>query len=136
MNHGPDGWLTLADASRVSATTSEAMRKRISRGMVEAVKVSRRWYVNPDSLATDVRTPTESVRTEADSNEPDTVALLRELVTTQHKHIETLERQLDEKDAQLQAMHVHLERLTRALPAPSADTESKPHRRLRWWPFG
>ena len=131
----PDTWPTLAQSAELEGITTEAMRKRITRGQVDAQKVGNRWRVNPDSL-------TGQDRTEADSasgqdRTRDDGATLREVVAAQRAHIETLTRELDQRNAELRSFHLQVERLTKALPAPEDDDahgkDGSGQPRARWW---
>lgn len=131
----PERWLTLAEAAAIEGTTTEALRKRIKRGLLDAKKDGGRWCVKPGTVSRHVQTEPDSAPSSTWNSE--TVAALREVIDTQRQHVKTLTEQLEAKDSELRAMHVHIERLTRALPPPE-DQRAEPERktkRPRWWPF-
>lgn len=125
-----DNWPTLAEAAAVEGVSTEALRKRITRGQLEAVKVEGRWRVNPDSLTRHVRTDGQT-RPDTSGAESETATILRDLVEAQRQHIETLTAELAQVHHEVRALHQHLDRLTRALPKP----EDEQPKRRRWWPF-
>jgi len=133
----PDKWPTLAEAAKVEGITVEALRKRITRGQVDAQKVGGRWYVNPDSLTGHDRTEADNVSGQGRTSAQVDGATLREVIEAQRAHIETLTRELDLRNAELYSMHLQAERLTDALPAPKDDNASGKDEsgqpRARWW---
>ena len=131
-----ESWLTLTEAAAAEGISTEALRKRIKRGKADAQKVGGRWYVNPDRLTGQDRTEADNVSGQDQTTTGNDGATLREVVEAQRAHIESLERELDQRNAELRSFHLQVERLTNALPAPDDDAsgEDESGQSLtRWW---
>jgi len=135
-----ESWLTLAEVAEQQGVTTEAIRKRIKSGKIEALKVKGRWRIIPE--LDEPNQPNQPTPTNTNQQKPtgtrDGGATLREVVEAQRAHIESLERELDQRNAELRSFHLQIERLTAALPAPEDNDasmgkhqsgQSKP----RWW---
>ena len=134
-------WPTLAEAAKTEGITTEAMRKRITRGQVDAQKVGNRWRVNPNSLTRQDRTETDKAPGQDRTTTGDGGATLREVVEAQRAHIESLERELAHRNAEVRELHEDIaamnKQLTVALPAPNDDASMGQHQSgqspTRWW---
>jgi len=103
--------IRVADAARVLGVSADAVRARIRRGSLDGVKVGGRWFVALPKRDTD--------RTKHDTDRMPTGQAAE--VETLRRYVARLESELDERNAQLRAQAMMIERLTRALPSPAED---------------
>jgi len=101
VDNGPDNspdFLDIHEAAKVLDLSTEALRKRISRGKIEAVKEDGHWFVQVlDSSQDSVRTSPDKVQT-TDGQHIDAKELA---IAAMEARVASLEAQLLSKDEQL-----------------------------------
>jgi len=130
----PD-FVDIHQAAKVLDLTLDALRKRITRGTVEAVKENGHWRVHIDGNTLDTdRTGLDGDQTSLDDDrtptgpEVDGAALA---LAAQDARITSLESQLAAKDDQLQAKDTQIDQLHRLLATTAL--QAAPAR--PWWRF-
>jgi len=122
--HRPDDhpdYLDIHEAAKALDVSPEALRKRITRGTIKAVKKGGHWYVQiEDNHPDDVRT---EVRSKQDDNGLALAAM--------EARIESLEAQLSSKDRQIEAREREVGELHRLL----AQTALNAAPARPWWRF-
>lgn len=113
--------VTIQEAAHTLGIAESTVRRRIRNGELEGQQMPTpqgyTWLVDlPDDLA---------IEKEAEQEIGVESGLLRELVDSLRSHVNGLEGQLGTKDRQIEQLHVLLQQVQAALPAPS---ERKP-----WW---
>jgi len=120
---------TLTEAAAMLGVSTRTVRRRLQSRKLEGEKVSGSWVVYLRTLPGMGSGQTGQV--------PDTAGQvpdrLSAVVEAQQRHIETLERELEQRNSELRAMHLQVERLTRALPAPEDPKEGEPVARQSLW---
>jgi len=124
--HRPDDhpdYLDMHEAAKALDVSPEALRKRITRGTIKAVKRGGHWYVqiadnHPDSVRTEVR-----------SNQDDHVDGKDLALAAMEARIESLEVQLSSKDRQIEAREREVGELHRLL----AQTALNAAPARPWW---
>jgi hypothetical protein len=154
----PDSLLPFAEAAAQLGISREALRKRITRGRVTALRRGGQWFVNlnhnghePDTL--DVSDSPDSVRTRSrpsvlsGSGGAAEIRRLEELVASQRDELSFLREQLQgEQEArrrEVSELHILLQRAQAPVPLPAGadhEDENQPtpvepaqERRRRWW---
>ena len=116
--------VTIQEAAHTLGIAESTVRRRLRNGELEGEQMPTpqgyTWLVElPEDLTKD-----EEAR-ENDLQPTAGTGLMRELVDSLRSHVNGLEGQLSTKDRQIEQLHVLLQQVQAALPAPS---ESK-----RWW---
>lgn len=114
--HDAGQGITVEQAAAALGITVAAVRKRLERGQLSGERQGRRWIVfldddpppRPAHGATGDRTQ-DKARQDAGQGELDVL----------RQYVDTLKDQLAIKDQQVMALSLTVERLTRALPAPT-----------------
>lgn len=110
---------TVAEAAEALGITRDAVRKRISRGTMEAEKgEDGSWIVFLDDGA--------QGKTDGQDNDD---SHYWELINDQRQEIERLRQELQQKDEWITKL---IERIPPQLPAPEPEPEQQPERRP-WW---
>ncbi len=125
--HRPDDhpdYLDIHEAAQALHVSPEALRKRITRGTIKAVKKNGHWYVqiednHPDSVRTEVQSS-------QDGYDGKDLAL-----AAMEARIESLEAQLSSKDRQIEAREREVGELHRLL----AQTALNAAPARPWWRF-
>ena len=158
-----DSFFPFAEAAVQLGISHEALRKRITRGRVRALRRGGQWFVNlnhnghqPDTR--DASDSPDTVRTrprpsvQSNSSAIAETRRLEELVAAQRDELRFLREQLQgEQEArrrEVSELHILLQRAqaSGALPAgvthddepqpsPLEPSPESPHRRRWWWPF-
>jgi len=126
--HHPDDhpdYLDIHEAAKALDVSPEALRKRITRGTIKAVKKGGHWYVQIEDNHPD------SVRTEVRSNQDDYVNGKDLALAAMEDRIESLEAQLSSKDRQIEAREREVGELHRLL----AQTALNAAPARPWWRF-
>jgi predicted transcriptional regulator len=119
------GW-TVAEVADKLRITPEAVRKRISRGTLEADKGrDNTWTVYLDENTPD---RTEH-RTEGETKELEETGHFWELINDQKQEIERLRQELERERLRVDLL---IERIPPQLPAPEEERENKTGRKS-WW---
>jgi len=138
----PSGYVPVPRAARMLSLSQDALRKRIQRGTVAAEKVGGRWYVLvlpgqtvlPETGQQDAETGQRDTEAGQDATERDTVSGQQDVsVAFLLRYVDRLEQELDQRNAELRALHLQNERLTRALPAPDLGNEQAHGSAVRSW---
>jgi len=123
--HRPDDhpdYLDIHEAAKALDVSPEALRKRITRGTIKAVKKGGHWYVQIEDNHPD------SVRTEVPNNRDDHGDKDLALAAMEAR-IESLEAQLSSKDRQIEAREREVGELHRLL----AQTALNAAPARPWW---
>lgn len=118
----PDG-VGLSEAAAQLGITSEALRKRIARGSVQATRWRGRWFVQVSGR--------ESGRVSSQS--PDASGRVSGEVVRLRDEVLWLREELGRRDRQVEQLHTLLAQAQRVLPAPVAEVSQTVRR--RWWRF-
>jgi len=124
--HHPDDhpdYLDIHEAAKALDVSPEALRKRITRGTIKAVKKGGHWYVQIEDNHPD------SVRTEVQSNQDDHVDGKDLALAAMEARITSLEAQLSSKDRQIEAREREVGELHRLL----AQTALNAAPARPWW---
>ena len=113
--------LTVAEAADVLGISRDAVRKRIARGTLQAIKQDGEWAIDLD----DGDQPKTEGKTEDDSH-------FWELIQDQKEEIERLRREVDKKDAWISDL---IQRIPPQLPAPAEQEQAAQAERRPWWKF-
>jgi len=124
--HRPDDhpdYLDIHEAAKALDVSPEALRKRITRGTIKAVKRGGHWHIqiednHPDSIQTEVRN-------NQDHGDKDLA------LAAMDARIESLEAQLSSKDRQIEAREREVGELHRLL----AQTALNAAPARPWWRF-
>jgi len=105
---GPD-FLDIHEAAKALDLSTEALRKRISRGKIEAIKEDGHWFVQVlDSSQDGVRTSPDEVQTTAgqhvDAQEL-AIAAMEARIASLEDHLVSTREQLQAKDTQIDQLH-------------------------------
>jgi len=122
--HRPDDhpdYLDIHEAAKALDVSPEALRKRITRGTIKAVKKGGHWYVQINDNHPD------SIRTEVQSNQDHGDKELA--LAAMEARIESLEAQLSSKDRQIEAREREVGELHRLL----AQTALNAATARPWW---
>jgi len=121
--------VSLTEAASMLGVSTRTVRRRLQSGKLEGEKVSGSWVVYLRTLP--------GIGSRQTGQAPDTAGQvpdsLSAVVEAQQRHIETLERELEQRNSELRAMHLQVERLTRALPAPEDSENSESAGGQSWW---
>jgi len=126
--HRPDDhpdYLDIHEAAKALDVSPEALRKRITRGTIKAVKKGGHWYVQIEDNHPD------SVRTEVQNSQDDHVDGKDLALAAMEARIESLEVQLSSKDRQIEAREREVGELHRLL----AQTALNAAPARPWWRF-
>jgi len=119
--------MDIQEAAKVLDLSTEALRKRISRGKIEAVKEDGHWFVQVlDSSQDSVRTSPDKVQTTGGQH-VDTKELV---IAAMEARVASLESQLLSKDEQLGVAANQIGELHRLLAQTALNAGTRP-----WWRF-
>jgi len=124
--HRPDDhpdYLDIHQAAKALDMSPEALRKRITRGTIKAVKKGGHWYVQIEDNHPD------SVRTEVQSTQNDHVGGKELALAAMEGRIASLEAQLSSKDRQIEAREREVGELHRLLAQTALNAAPARH----WW---
>jgi len=125
--HRPDDhpdYLDIHEAAKALDVSPEALRKRITRGTIKAVKKGGHWYVQIEGHP-------DSVRTEVQNRQGDHVDGKDLALAAMEARIESLETQLSSKDRQIEAREREVGELHRLLAQTALNgAPARP-----WWRF-
>jgi hypothetical protein len=112
VDNGSDK-LTIAEAAEKLGISQDALRKRIRRGLVQAIKVDKKWFVVLDN----------GVQDGVDRSKPKNIDTERLIVRFESEvqflrtQLSVKDEQLAGKDGQINKLHEELDRLTTDIEA-------------------